>query len=192
MSFEQIRQIAGQMDGQYQKKMQITAEVVAFDPVKFNEKGKKFQQVLISDGVEQQKVKIWLGNGPEIMMIGTMTFEIGPNPYQNNMYYAGFWDGKAPTGGQQAPQNTAKAPHAPAGATNSTKTDKEAYEAKEREKGHGMCFHGLMEATLRAGVGAIALTTDPETIKALANLATMCMNSYDYRTPKADMGIPPY
>ncbi len=80
----------------------------------------------------------------------------------------------------QYPHNTQNKPQEAAQSTNRD-FDKE---------NHGKCFTLLMGATLQSGVGALALTTDPETIKALANLATMCMNSYDFRTPKADMGNP--
>ena len=54
--------------------------------------------------------------------------------------------------------------------------------ADDPEKVHGMCFFGLMQATIQGSGNPLALKEQPDVLCALADFATACMNSYDYRT----------
>ncbi len=167
--------------------------VDGFDPVKYTEQGKRFQQVLITDGNgEQQKVKIYLAKGPEMTATGNMSFQIGPNPYQNQMYYSGFWNPQANSQQNAQPaQPQGPQPQATAGATNAKKTN----DGRDYDKeGHIICFCALVKAMIQKGTDPVALNSDLLTLGALANLATKCINSYDYRAEKPkDAGekIPP-
>lgn len=75
----------------------------------------------------------------------------------------------------QYPQNTQQAPPQ---AAQPPKADSRDY---DREN-HGKCFYGFCEARVRSGVDPQALLSNRMELEAMANLATACINSYDYRT----------
>ena len=109
MDFQSVRNINGQKDNKgYQKGVEMKGMIVSVEEKKFSDKGKPFQQVMIKDGPgETEKVKVYLGNGPDILPSDVNTlqlFTVSPNPYQNTMYYMGFWDSTHPPQGQPAPQ----------------------------------------------------------------------------------------
>lgn len=114
MNFTKVREAVGQMDGQYQAKLPMIGKVSGELPgVSYTTEGKRFQKINITDNLgEVQQVKIYLGKKPEMTIAGTYAFLIGPNPYQNNMYYNGFWQAdkrvsQAPTTPQPVPQQPA-------------------------------------------------------------------------------------
>jgi len=109
VDFQSVRNINGQKDNKgYQKGVEMKGMIVSVEEKKFSDKGKPFQQVMIKDGPgETEKVKVYLGNGPDILPSDVNTlqlFTVSPNPYQNTMYYMGFWDSTHPPQGQPAPQ----------------------------------------------------------------------------------------
>lgn len=121
MNFEQVRQIAGQKDDKgYQSKLTMFGIVDSVGQIEFNQKtGAKCQKIGIRDiSGEQQTVKIYLGNGPELTMNHVqqkLSFDVGPNPYQNKMYYAGFWNSSQQTyqGQSQIPPKPPQTPQTP-------------------------------------------------------------------------------
>ncbi len=51
------------------------------------------------------------------------------------------------------------------------------------KENHGKCMTVLIEAVLSSGVCGLAMLSNKEELTALADLATICMNSYLYRSP---------
>lgn len=51
---------------------------------------------------------------------------------------------------------------------------------------HGKCFTVLCEGVLQSGIAPMSLKADPDSLTAIADLATACMNSYDYRSPESN------
>ena len=52
------------------------------------------------------------------------------------------------------------------------------------KENHGKCFSLLCQAVLQSGIAPMSLQADPDSLTAIADLATACMNSYNFRTPK--------
>ncbi len=106
MNFQDARNLQGQMDAKgYQMGVDMVGTVRAVEPKKFSDKGKPFQQVTIQDSTgETIKVKIWLGNGPDVLPtdVGTQQSfqQVAVNPYKDNIYYKAFWDNMHPPQGQ--------------------------------------------------------------------------------------------
>ncbi|MCJ7483912.1 MAG: hypothetical protein MUO31_13215 [Thermodesulfovibrionales bacterium] len=96
---------------------EIDLKVEEIGPILHNQKGNRYQECSLSDGQEQQKVKIWEGrNGTalaEINLKKCLTFNLsarrGSGKWANNVYYGGFWEMEAPVIAQ-APQRTAQTP----------------------------------------------------------------------------------
>ncbi len=164
MNFTMVESVAGQNDSDgYQVKVKLNCIVGTMGEAEFSKKGSKFQQVTLTDSSGRtEKVKIWLGNGPDIVlgqMGQTLTFDIGPNPYKGKMYYAGFWDSNAaqvPQQAQQQPQQAA--PRTPQQATQQAnqsiqqaaqgaKSNKPDWDAISR----GKVRHGIVCAYIKSG-----------------------------------------
>lgn len=106
MNFQSVDAVLGQQDEKgYQIRVAMRATVGQIFPSEFNKKGKKTQNIFLTDGVGiEHKVKIYIGNNPDINSGDSGEFIVGPNPYENKMYYSGFIQGQLQAGQQQAPQ----------------------------------------------------------------------------------------
>ncbi len=124
MNFAQIREVAGQKDEKgFQVKLTMFGTLNSVESIAFSGKGTRFQKTVIADdNGEQQKVKIYVGKGDGLSMNlvnQRLSFDIGPNPFENQMYYNGFWNNRvqvsqAPAQ-QPASQNAPQGPQEPAG-----------------------------------------------------------------------------
>ena len=101
-NFQDARNLEGQKDGKgYQVGIDMVGMVVSIRPKEFNKQGKPTQQIVIADSMgETQTVKIWLGNGPDIMPTDINTQQsfqqLAVNPWQGKIYYKAFWDNMHP------------------------------------------------------------------------------------------------
>jgi len=91
----------------------------SYEPTKYNENGKAFQQAVLLDASEnaEYKVKIWQGSGMPLTpdLVGqTLPFRVTGKVYNNTTYLSGFWQQprqpQKPQQGQQARPQPAKAP----------------------------------------------------------------------------------
>lgn len=105
MNFQIVDALQGRADEKgYQQKTLMGGKVGQVWPAEFNKNGKRQQQVMITDVTgKENKVKIFLGQNPDILTGSQGDFLVGPNPYKGNMYYNGFIEGSL-QGGTQAPQ----------------------------------------------------------------------------------------
>jgi len=144
MSFQKVRELLGQKDLKgYQLGLnELTGQLVSYEPKKYTENGKPFQQAVIADEAgEVQKVKIYLGNGPEFQPtdVGTQQrfTSVKPNSFKNNMYYAAFWASMSPPtqlpASPQTPQNAPQSPNAPLEQYPKTQASTTKNEYNERE-----------------------------------------------------------
>ena len=95
MNFVTVRGLQGQNDTKgYQVRAEMVATLTAWEDMQFTKNGTKFQQLTITDNAgEANKVKIFAGKGNGVLQTAVNTqlaFSVGPNPYQNVMYYSGF------------------------------------------------------------------------------------------------------
>jgi len=99
----------------------------SYQPTKYNENGKAFQQAVLLDASEnaEYNIKIWQGSGMPLTpdLVGqTLPFRITGRIYGNKTYLSGFWQqprqpqqqGQQPQQGR--PQAAAQPPKAPIGA----------------------------------------------------------------------------
>ncbi len=106
MNFQAARNLEGQKDASgYQAGVSMTGTIMGIEEKKFTEKGKPFQQISLKDSLgETQKVKIWLGGGPDILVsdVGTQQSfsSLAVNPFKGKVYYKAFWDSMHPPQGQ--------------------------------------------------------------------------------------------
>ncbi len=209
-NFQDARNLEGQKDGKgYQVGIDMVGMVVSIRPKEFNKQGKPTQQIVIADSMgETQTVKIWLGNGPDIMPTDINTQQsfqqLAVNPWQGKIYYKAFWDNmhppqpstqlnpqtqavidqqfQQPTGQQAAGAiQDRMAPQAgPPATVPQTQVD---YAAKEREKVLGMCFTNLLAGRL-AAVCPTEMEKDLGAIAALWRLSAMCIDGTGMVTDK--------
>ncbi len=158
MNYVQVREIAGRKDEKgFQTKLTMFGTPTApIMDAEFSKKGTKFQQLTITDdNGEQQKVKVYPGNGPELdgsHINQRLSFDIGPNPWNNQMYYNGFWNNQVQVDqqpSQQPPYSTSAPPQnaqqASSGAAGNVKEDKPVdWDAKDLRQAR---MNGLNNAT---------------------------------------------
>ena len=207
MSFQDARNLEGQMDAKgYQLGVSMIGTIVSIQPKEYNKQGKPTQQIVLTDTVgETQKVKIWLGNGPDILPSDINTQQsftsLGVNPWQGKIYYKAFWDNMHPpqgeathlnaetqaiidrhrgTAGQQVMDRMGGIePRDPSGGSYPTPEPalptQRDYQAEERKKIVGMCFTNLLAARLYH-VPACEIVDDTGEIAALWQLSNMCFD----------------
>ena len=86
----------------------VNAIVMKADPSKFNEKtGKPYSQVVLNDGQNEERVKIFSDQDFTQHIGQRLTFNVGGyvSTYDQQVYYSGFWQQST-----QAPQAPATAP----------------------------------------------------------------------------------
>ncbi len=96
---------------------EINAQLLVAEATKFNDKGNRFQECILFDGTDQQKVKVWEGrNGIALTNLNEkkwLTFNLsarrGTGKWANNVYYGGFWEMNSPVV-TQAPPTASPAP----------------------------------------------------------------------------------
>ena len=203
MNFQEARNLEGQKNAKgYQSGVSMTGIVQALvDPQRiFTTNKKPTQQIILVDAQgESQKVKVFLGNGPDMLPadVGTtQTFsDLAMNRYKGNISYMAFWDNmhppqpaqqgathlnaatqaiidrhRQPLAGQQV-QDHMGGQVIP----DSAPILQDNYAAKEREKVLGMCFTNLLAGRL-AAVCPTEMEKDMGAIAALWRLAAMCID----------------
>ncbi len=111
-NFQEARNLEGQKNAKgYQQGVSMTGTVQALiDPTRiFTTNGKPTQRIQLLDALgESLKVKVFLGNGPDILPtdVGTQQSftDLAMNRYKGNISYMAFWDNMHPPQGQ--PQST--------------------------------------------------------------------------------------
>ena len=104
MNFQEARNLEGQKNAKgYQQGVSMTGTIVALvDPQRiFTTNGKPTQRIqLLDDLGESCKVKVFLGNGPDILAADVRTVQsfsdLAMNRYKNNVTYMAFWDNMHP------------------------------------------------------------------------------------------------
>ncbi|KKN07547.1 hypothetical protein LCGC14_1065680 [marine sediment metagenome] len=102
----------------------VNCQLISFDVTKHNEKGNRYQDCVLYDGFDQNKVKIWEGrNGIPLeeknrnqWLTFSLSARAGSGKWANNKYLGGFWDSSAAV--IDTPQNTQQAPPQAAQPTN--------------------------------------------------------------------------
>lgn len=108
MNFQEARNLEGQKNAKgYQQGVSMTGTVRALiDPQRiFTTNGKPTQRIQLQDTAgETLKVKVFLGNGPDIMAsdVGTLQSfsDLAMNRFKGNITYMAFWDNMHPPQGQ--------------------------------------------------------------------------------------------
>ena len=111
MNFQEARNLEGQKNAKgYQQGVSMTGTIVALvDPQRiFTTNGKPTQRIqLLDDLGESCKVKVFLGNGPDILVADVRTVQsftdLAMNRYKGNVTYMAFWDNMHPPQGQPTP-----------------------------------------------------------------------------------------
>ena len=132
---------------------EIDLQLLDIGAIEHNKKGNRYQDCILFDGNEKQKVKIWQGRTgtalADINLNKWLTFNLsarrGSGRWANNIYYGGFWEmgapiiKNAPQTPQNAPQGTIERWHvevaldAPGHASLSVR--------RRRAKGAPQCYH---------------------------------------------------
>ncbi len=204
MNFQTVDGLMGQKDSKgYQIGVPgMTSTIREISPAEYNKQGKHIQQVKLQDSQGRvEKVKIYLGNGPEILPTDVNTLQmfqqVALNDYKGTRYYMAFWDNMHPPQGQpqaahlnaatQAIIDKHREPQAAeqmAGATADSQRmqgdsfhqpTQQDYAAKEREKVLGMCFTNLLSGRL-SNMFAVDMEKDLGEIAAIWRLAAMCID----------------
>lgn len=108
MNFNEARNLEGQKNAKgYQEGVSMQGTITALiDPQRiFTTNGKPTQRIQLTDAMgESQKVKVFLGNGPDILLsdINTMQSftDLAMNRYKGAITYMAFWDNMHPPQGQ--------------------------------------------------------------------------------------------
>ncbi len=111
MNFQEARNLEGQKNAKgYQQGVSMAGQIQALiDPARiFTTNKKPTQRIQLTDAQgETQKVKIFLGNGPDILLtdVGTVQSfsDLAMNRYKGNVTYMAFWDNMHPPQGQPTP-----------------------------------------------------------------------------------------
>ena len=111
MNFQEARNLEGKKNAKgYQAGVSMSGTVQAIiDPQRiFTTNGKPTQRIqLLDDLGESCKVKVFLGNGPDILAADVRTVQsfsdLAMNRYKNNITYMAFWDNMHPPQGQPQP-----------------------------------------------------------------------------------------
>lgn len=202
MSFQDARNLEGQKDAKgYQIGVSMIGTIMSIQPKEYNKQGKPTQQIVLTDTAgETQKVKVWLGNGPDIQSSDINTQQsftsLGVNPWQGKMYYKAFWDNMHPpqgqsthltaetqaiidrhrgTAGQQIMDRMGGNETGPVQGSVTSSQNQVDYKAEERKKIVGMCFTNLLAARLYH-VPACEIVDDTGEIAALWQLSNMCFD----------------
>lgn len=208
MNFQEARNLEGQKNAKgYQMGVSMTGTVQALiDPTRiFTSNGKPTQRIqLLDDLGDSQKVKVFLGNGPDILAADVTTVQsftdLAMNRYKGNISYMAFWDNmhppqdqpsttqlnaatqeiinrhREPSAGQQIQDHMAgKEPRTTKYPEPPIPTTQQVYETKEREKIIGMCMTGHVNARL-AVTPPTELLADKAQIAALWQIATMIVD----------------
>ena len=164
-----------------EKNFDIDCQLINFDETKHNPKGNRYQDCVLSDGQEQQKVKIWEGrNGiplEEKNLNQWLTFNLsaraGTGKWKDNKYIGGFWDSSAAVidssqntqQGVQQPAQATKAPQPTPQGVQMRMPDTYAYPVTpETQERMARCAAG--EAASRVVAAMIKRQTEPVTKKA--------------------------
>ncbi len=204
-NFQEARNVEGQKNAKgYQQGVSMTGTIQALvDPQRiFTTNGKPTQRIQLLDALgETCKVKVFLGNGPDIMStdVGTQQSftDLAMNRFKNNISYMAFWDSMHAPQGQptqltpekQAIINQARGTAAPPVNGPPAGTPQQAYnpppqaapptqqdyEAKERKKVVGMCFANLLAARLQL-TPAVEILQDTGELQAIWQLSNMCID----------------
>jgi len=194
MNFEAVRRANGNL-------VKMSATVIEIGATKVNVKGKSHQSVTLRDtSGEEHKITLHQGNGNLLTadaISQTLGFSVGTYEGNYGLGYSGFWSGQT---GQmtQAPQRQARAfqrqqPASPQPAYPQQQAPPKRQGAPPRDydrENHGKCFSLLCQAVLQAGVLPMVLVSDKDSLAAIADLATACMNSYDHRSSPGKLNTP--
>ncbi len=197
-NFQEARNLEGQKnDKGYQQGVSMQGTIMALvDPQRiFTTNGKPTQRIQLRDAVgETCKVKVFLGNGPDILQTDVNTLQtfsdLAMNRFKGSITYMAFWDNMHPPQGQPVQLTPEKqaiidnqfkqpTPQQAAGAIKDRMAGQQPpqvdYAAKEREKVLGMCFTNILSGRL-AAVPASELEKDLGEIAAMWRLAAMCID----------------
>ena len=115
MNFQEARNLEGQKNAKgYQMGVKMPGTVMALIDIKrvFTTNGKPTQQIHLQDSLgETQKVKIFLGNGPDILQTDVTTkqqfTDLAMNRFKGHVTYMAFWDNMHPPQTHLNPQTQA-------------------------------------------------------------------------------------
>jgi len=116
MSFEKAKSIEGQKNTKgYQESIEMLGTLKKVYPAEFNKSnGKKQQGIEVLDECgTTEKIKIWLCKNADMhagQVDQKFAFTVSPNPYQDKMYYSGFWNSNTQVAQGQAPATPASQP----------------------------------------------------------------------------------
>ena len=140
-----------------EKNFDIECQLINFGETEHNKKGNRYQDCVLSDGQEQQKVKIWEGRTgiplEEKNRNQWLTFNLsaraGTGKWKDNKYIGGFWDSSAAV--IDSPQNTQQGVQQPTGATKASQpTPVDKKEPDWEAIAEGKVRHGVVCAFIAA------------------------------------------
>ena len=216
MNFQEARNLEGQKNAKgYQQGVSMTGTIQGLIDAQriFTTNGKPTKRIQLLDALgESLTVKVFLGNGPDILPtdVGTVQqfTDLAMNLYKGNVTYMAFWDNMHPPQGQPqaAHLNAAtqaiidkhrqpsasqqimdhvggQVPRDPSTNCPDPPIPQIDYAAKERKKVLGMCFTNLLSGRL-AAVCPTEMEEDLGAIAALWRLAAICIDGTGQITDK--------